>query len=234
MATRELEAILVRLGLTRYLENCRRECIDDDCLDTLERDDIRELGLPIGPARRFEAALADRRRSRGSAEVSPVTPSPAAPRRPEPAQPLAAAAPPLPAPPRDASGETLWPTGPPGEDTLCEICMDSAVAVRLECSGAHEFCVDCLDRWAQQTAAKAQAHTSCPTCRAPVVKAVDLATGAPRPLTKLVTAWGGAGTPAARARQRIEALAMAERRETAERERAAVCISPSRFACRRE
>ena len=60
MATRELEAILVRLGLNRYLENCRRECIDDACLDTLERDDIRELGLPIGPARRFEAALADR------------------------------------------------------------------------------------------------------------------------------------------------------------------------------
>ena len=59
MATRELEAILVRLGLNRYLENCRRECIDDACLDTLERDDIRELGLPIGPARRFEAALAD-------------------------------------------------------------------------------------------------------------------------------------------------------------------------------
>ena len=134
MATRELESILERLGLNRYLENCRRECIDDACLDTLERDDIRELGLPIGPARRFEAALADRRRSRGSAEVSPVTPSPA--RRPEPGQPLAAAAPPLPAPPRDASGETLWPTGPPGEGTLCEICMDSAVAVRLECSGA--------------------------------------------------------------------------------------------------
>ena len=89
MATRELESILARLGLTRYLENCRRECIDDACLDTLERDDIRELGLPIGPARRFEAALADRRRSRGSAEVSPVTPSPAAPRRPEPAQPPA-------------------------------------------------------------------------------------------------------------------------------------------------
>ena len=211
MATRELESILERLGLNRYLENCRRECIDDACLDTLERDDIRELGLPIGPARRFEAALADRRRSRGSAEVSPVTPSPA--RRPEPAAPLVAAAPaplpappaaapPLPAPPRDASGETLWPTGPPGEDTLCEICMDAAVAVRLECSGAHEFCVDCLDRWAQQTAAKAQAHTSCPTCRAPVVRAVDIATGTPRPIGKLVTAWGGAGTPAARARQR--------------------------------
>ena len=243
MATRELESILERLGLNRYLENCRRECIDDACLDTLERDDIRELGLPIGPARRFEAALADRRRSRGSAEVSPVTPSPAAPRRPEPAQPLAATAPPLPAPPaaapptapvplpappRDASGETLWPTGPPGEGTLCEICMDSAVAVRLECSGAHEFCVDCLDRWAQQTALKAQAHTSCPTCRAPVVKAVDLATGAPRPLTKLVTAWGGAGTPAARARQRIEALAMAERREAAERERAAAAALAER------
>ena len=221
MATRELEAILARLGLNRYLENCRRECIDDACLDTLERDDIRELGLPIGPARRFEAALADRRRSRGSAEVSPVTPSPA--RRPEPAAPLVAAAPaPLPAPPpRDASGETLWPTGPPGEGTLCEICMDSAVAVRLECSGAHEFCVDCLDRWAQQTALKAQAHTSCPTCRAPVVRAIDIATGAPRPIGKLVTAWGGAGTPAARARQRIEALAFAERREAAERERAA-------------
>ena len=36
-----------------------------------------------------------------------------------------------------------------------------------------------------------------------------------------MTAWGGAGTPAARARQRIEALAIAERREAAERERAA-------------
>jgi len=106
--------------------------------------------------------------------------------------------------------------------------MDAAVAVRLECAGAHEFCVDCLDRWAQQTAAKAQAHTSCPTCRAPVVKAVDLATGAPRPLTKLVTAWGGAGTPAARARQRIEALAFAERREAAERERAAAAARAER------
>ena len=84
MATRELEAILARLGLNRYLENCRRECIDDACLDTLERDDIRELGLPIGPARRFEAALAERRRNRGSAEASPVTPSPVAPRRPSP------------------------------------------------------------------------------------------------------------------------------------------------------
>ena len=50
----QLEAILERLGLNRYLENCRRECIDDACLDTLERDDIRELGPPIGPARRFE------------------------------------------------------------------------------------------------------------------------------------------------------------------------------------
>ena len=43
MATHELEAILARLGLNRYLENCRRECIDDACLDTLERDDIRAV-----------------------------------------------------------------------------------------------------------------------------------------------------------------------------------------------
>ena len=106
MATHELESMLERLGLSRYLENCRRECIDDACLDHLEPDDVRELGFPIGPRRRFEAALAERRRNRGSTSVSPVTPSPAAPRRPEPAQPLAAAAPPLPAPPRDASGET--------------------------------------------------------------------------------------------------------------------------------
>ena len=47
MATTELESILERLGLNRYLENCRRECIDDACLDTLEPDDVRELGFPI-------------------------------------------------------------------------------------------------------------------------------------------------------------------------------------------
>ena len=47
-------------------------------------------------------------------------------------------------------------------------------------------------------------------------------------LTKLVTAWGGAGTPAARARQRIEALAFAERREAAERERAAAAARAER------
>ena len=96
MATRELEAMLERLGLSRYLEKCKEECIDDACLDHLEPDDVRELGFPIGPRRRFEAALAERRRNRGSAEASPVTPSPA--RRPEPAAPLAAA-PSLPAPP---------------------------------------------------------------------------------------------------------------------------------------
>ena len=86
MATRELEAMLERLGLSRYLEKCKEECIDDACLDHLEPDDVRELGFPIGPRRRFEAALAERRRNRGSTIVSPVTPSPA--RRPEPAAPL--------------------------------------------------------------------------------------------------------------------------------------------------
>ena len=79
MATRELEAMLERLGLSRYLEKCKEECIDDACLDHLEPDDVRELGFPIGPRRRFEAALAERRRNRGSAEASPVTPSPVAP-----------------------------------------------------------------------------------------------------------------------------------------------------------
>ena len=59
MATHELDSILERLGLSRYLENCLRECIDDACLDTLEPDDVRELGFPIGPRRRFEAALAE-------------------------------------------------------------------------------------------------------------------------------------------------------------------------------
>ena len=43
-----------------------------------------------------------------------------------------------------------------------------------------------------------------------------------------MTAWGGAGTPAARARQRIEALAFAERREAAERERAAAAARAER------
>ena len=60
MATRELESILERLGLSRYLEKCKEECIDDACLDHLEPDDVRELGFPIGPRRRFEAALAER------------------------------------------------------------------------------------------------------------------------------------------------------------------------------
>lgn len=230
MATHELEALLAGLGLTRYLEEFQREMIDDACLDSLEAEDMRALGLPIGPRRKLEAALADRRRSRGAAAAGPVsrpvTPSPAS-SRPERAATLAAAAP-LPAPsprdaaalsappPHDAAGQTLWPTGQPGEGTVCEICMESAVAVRLECLGAHEFCVGCIDRWTRETVHKAQAHTTCPSCRAPVVRAIDIATGAPRPLAKLATAWGGAGTPAARTRQHMEALALADRRERAD------------------
>jgi hypothetical protein len=54
MATHELEALLAGLGLTWYLEEFQREMIDDACLDSLEPEDMRALGLPIGPRRKLE------------------------------------------------------------------------------------------------------------------------------------------------------------------------------------
>ena len=56
MATTELEALLAGLGLARYLEEFRTEMIDDACLDSLEPEDMRALGLPIGPRRKLDGA----------------------------------------------------------------------------------------------------------------------------------------------------------------------------------
>ena len=225
--------MLARLGLSRYLENCRRECIDDACLDTLERDDIRELGLPIGPARQIRGRARrppEKPRLGGSVSRDALAAAP----RDRARQPPRRRRAPLPAPPRGRSGETLWPTGRPVR-TLCEICMDAAVAVRLECAGAHEFCVDCLDRWAQQTALKAQAHTSCPTCRAPVVRPsilplehrvpVETGDGVGRRRDAgsagSPTYRGARGRPAAEAaeRERAAAAALAEREHASPRRR---------------
>jgi len=95
---------------------------------------------------------------------------------------VAPAAPPPPPPPADPSDD---------DDALCELCWDRERDCRLAGCG-HAFCRTCVADWRRQSAAKAQAGASCPTCRKPfgVADVVDLASGrrvdAPRP------AWGGA------------------------------------------
>ena len=61
--THELEQLLADLSLSRFLPKFKDEEIDDSCLDCLDEDDLKGLGLPLGPRTRFKQALSDRQAS---------------------------------------------------------------------------------------------------------------------------------------------------------------------------
>jgi SAM domain (Sterile alpha motif) len=49
---------LARLGLDKYAETFTAHEVDFDALRYLREDDLKELGLPLGPRRKLLAAIA--------------------------------------------------------------------------------------------------------------------------------------------------------------------------------
>ena len=49
---------LTRLGLDKYIEAFTANEVDFDALRHLTEDDLKELGLPVGPRRKILAAIA--------------------------------------------------------------------------------------------------------------------------------------------------------------------------------
>ena len=148
--TQELEQLLADLSLSRFLPKFKDEEIDDSCLDCLDEDDLKGLGLPLGPRTRFKQALSDRQAS-SRATSRAATPTPL-----EPAA--------------EAFG---------GDDGLCIICMCDPVALRVDCAGKHEFCEECLMQWKREQVNKATKAMPCPSCRGDIRNVVSIATGEP-------------------------------------------------------
>ena len=76
--THELEQLLADLSLSRFLPKFKDEEIDDSCLAGLDEDDLKGLGLPLGPRTRFKQALSDRQAS-SRATSRAATPTPLEP-----------------------------------------------------------------------------------------------------------------------------------------------------------
>jgi class 3 adenylate cyclase/predicted ATPase len=75
---------LARLGLTKYIETFTENEVDLDALRHLSDDDLKELGLPIGPRRKILAAMAileDRDPSLTRSRAAPARPRREAERR---------------------------------------------------------------------------------------------------------------------------------------------------------
>src|SRR5262245_49986472 len=53
----DIASWLARLGLDKYVEAFTANDVDFDALGHLTEDDLRELGLPIGPRRKVLAAI---------------------------------------------------------------------------------------------------------------------------------------------------------------------------------
>ena len=56
----QIAAWLARLGLSKYAEAFAAHEVDFEALRHLSDDDLKELGLPLGPRRKVLAALAER------------------------------------------------------------------------------------------------------------------------------------------------------------------------------
>ena len=54
----DIASWLARLGLDKYIEAFTENEVDFDALRHLGEDDLKELGLPIGPRRKVLAAIA--------------------------------------------------------------------------------------------------------------------------------------------------------------------------------
>jgi hypothetical protein len=65
---------LSRLGLDKYIEAFTANEVDFDALRHLKEDDLKELGLPLGPRRKVLAAIAALDDEAASAARSVVTP----------------------------------------------------------------------------------------------------------------------------------------------------------------
>src|SRR4029079_2251196 len=61
VAMPQIDAWLARLGLTKYAETFAAHEVDFEALRHLSDDDLKELGLPLGPRRKILAALAETR-----------------------------------------------------------------------------------------------------------------------------------------------------------------------------
>ena len=66
---------LARLGLDKYIEAFTANEVDFDSLRHLSEDDLKELGLPIGPRRKVLAAIAELDDEAKSASRSMVVPA---------------------------------------------------------------------------------------------------------------------------------------------------------------
>ena len=65
----EVASWLARLGLDKYIEAFTANEVDFDALRHLREDDLKELGLPIGPRRKILAAILGTQRGKRCAAV---------------------------------------------------------------------------------------------------------------------------------------------------------------------
>src|SRR5262245_62450856 len=77
---RDIACWLTRLGLGKYVEAFTANEIDLDALRHLSEDDLKELGLPVGPRRKVLAAIAVLVDDSLSQSSSQVIPAPVPPR----------------------------------------------------------------------------------------------------------------------------------------------------------
>src|SRR6478609_5113188 len=70
VAVPQMQAWLARLRLAKYAETFAAHEVDFDVLRHLSDDDLKELGLPLGPRRKVLAALAE------TAEEAETRPTP--------------------------------------------------------------------------------------------------------------------------------------------------------------
>ena len=77
----DLASWLTRLGLDKYVKVFAENEIDFDALRHLSEDDLKELGLPVGPRRKVLAAIATMADASMWPRSSPAIPTPVPPRR---------------------------------------------------------------------------------------------------------------------------------------------------------
>jgi hypothetical protein len=101
-STKELTALLERIGLGALIDNFTRNEIDDASLCDLQEEDLKEIGIDkLGPRRKILAALRELREDREAAAAPPPA------RRPPGAD--WETNPPPPPPPQEQVGEDLAP-----------------------------------------------------------------------------------------------------------------------------
>jgi hypothetical protein len=76
----DIASWLTRLGLDKYVRVFTENEIDLDALRHLSEDDLKELGLPVGPRRKLLAAIAVLVEDSLSQTSSPVIPAAVPPR----------------------------------------------------------------------------------------------------------------------------------------------------------